>query len=164
MASSVLNQYFLPSHIKIVIIAVALTRKVETQGGDLTDTLGNRVATKAKGDHFTFTPNLNFERDLRRLQDQADVPPMGTVGLNKLELAQLWLDHASGTHISVTWEFEGVNRTRHVYPNSQALGVSGENGETCDVYASVKAENVTGSCEVRCCGASTDLCIAYPNL
>lgn len=142
---------------------VTLTRKVDSQGGDLTDSSGNRIATKAKGDRAHFTPNPNFEDDLRRLQEGDEVI-FGTTDKTRDDVAGLWQDYEDGVPLSVTWEFGNTTYSQPVHPSSQSLNQLGENGETCDVYKNVQVDQVGGTYEVRCCGAGSNFCDAYSSL
>ena len=68
----------------------SLTRKVDTQGGDLTTTSGSRISTKSKGDVIiSFEVNPNLGGDLRRLQ-AGDNALVGTTLVDKQGIRDLF--------------------------------------------------------------------------
>mmetsp|Transcript_44950 Transcript_44950/g.94311 ORF Transcript_44950/g.94311 Transcript_44950/m.94311 type:complete len:539 (+) Transcript_44950:124-1740(+) len=139
---------------------VALTRKIDAQGGDLTTTSGSRIATKSKGDVVGFKVNPNLGDDLRRLQT-GDEALVGTTLENKVDIRNLFVDFTNSVPVRAN-RADGTGV--HVYTvsavGSQAtdVDVNGDGSELCDVYAEVQVSETEGHYEVRCCGANTDLC------
>lgn len=141
---------------------VALTTKLNSQGGDLRDTSGNRVATKSKGNSLNFLPEFDSANpvDLRSLQSE-DEFIIGTITKTRSEVEAMWIDHRNNVAISVTYESEGATHSKHVYPGSHVPNVSGINDENCDMYEGVTLQDNTISFDVKCCGEDTDLCDVY---
>ena len=120
--------------------AVSLTKQVDTQGGDLTDTAGHMLATKSKGNSAQFIPEFTSENppDLRRLE-VGDWAHFGAVSKTRADMLQVWADHILGTPELVEYAVDGVNHSSIVHLNTQELGVADENDATgtCDVYEGI---------------------------
>ena len=120
--------------------AVSLTKQLDTQGGDLTDTAGHMLATKSKGNSGQFYPSEN-PPDLRRLE-VGDWVLFGTVSKTRADMLQVWADHTHGTPELVEYTVDGVNHSSTVHLNTQELGVADENDATgtCDVYEGIEVD------------------------
>ena len=145
--------------------AVALTAQLNAQDGDLTDTAGNIVATKSKGDSAHFFPEFTNENpaDLRRLQ-VGDFVHFGTIDKSRAELLTIWSNHEQGTPETVNYEIDDKSYSSNVNFSSQQLAGTGENGETCDLYEgiTVDAAGLDGDLfKLECCGDETTLCDVY---
>ena len=123
--------------------AVSLTKQVDTQGGDLTDTAGHMLATKSKGNSAQFIPEFTSENppDLRRLE-VGDWAHFGAVSKTRADMLQVWADHILGTPELVEYAVDGVNHSSTVHLNTQELGVADENDATgtCDVYEGIEVD------------------------
>ena len=123
--------------------AVSLTKQLDTQGGDLTDTAGHMLGTKSKGNSAQFWNEFTSENppDLRRLQD-GDWVFFGTVSKTRADMLQVWADHTHGTPELVEYTVNGVNHSSTVHLNTQELGVADENDATgtCDVYEGIQVD------------------------
>ena len=120
--------------------AVSLTKQLDTQGGDLTDTAGHMLATKSKGNSGQFYPSEN-PPDLRRLE-VGDWAHLGVVSKTRADMLQVWADHTHGTPELVEYTLDGVNHSSTVHLNTQELGVADENDATgtCDVYEGIEVD------------------------
>lgn len=141
---------------------VALTKQLDTQGGDLTDTAGNIVATKSKGNSGHFYPEYLDPADLRRLQ-VGTLVPIGTVSTTRADARGIWNDHENGATVSVTYDLDGANHASPVQLGTQELDVPDDVNGTCDVYEGIQvdADSSSRSLKVSCCGADTEPCDAF---
>lgn len=119
--------------------AVALTKQLDTQGGDLTDTAGNIVATKSKGNSGHFYPEYLDPADLRRLQ-VGTLVPIGTVSTTRADARGIWNDHENGATVSVTYDLDGANHASPVQLGTQELDVPDDVNGTCDVYEGIQVD------------------------
>ena len=139
-------QYLTLTASSCLCTAVSLTKQLDTQGADLTDTAGHMLATKSKGDSAQFIPEFSSENpaDLRRLQVGTWVH-FGTISKTRADARSIWNDHGSGTTVSVTYELDGVNHASSVQLGTQELDVPDDNDVdgTCDVYEGIQVDDVS---------------------
>ena len=125
--------------------AVFLTKQVDTQNGDLTDTGGHMLATKSKGNSATFYSEFTSENpaDLRRL-NAGDWFLEGSIDKTRSDMLQVWNDHTDGASEVVDFQFDNVSHSLAVKLSTQQLGATDENDAngTCDVYDNIEVEGV----------------------
>ena len=119
--------------------AVSLTKQLDTQGGDLTDTAGHMLATKSKGNSAQFIPSEDYPANLRRLQGVGWFRT-GKVSTTRAEARGMWKDHEIGTPVSVAYVFDGTNYVESVQPGTQKLDVPDDVDGTCDVYEGIQVQ------------------------
>ena len=121
--------------------AVSLTKQLDTQGGDLTDTAGHMLATKSKGNSAQFIPSEDYPADLRRLQGQGvGWVRAGKVSTTRAEARGMWKDHEIGTLVSVAYVYDTTNYVSSVQPGTQKLDVPDDVDGTCDVYEGIQVK------------------------
>ena len=110
----------------------------------MTDTAGNIVAMKSKGNSGHFYPQYLDPSDLRRLEFGTWVP-IGTVSTTRADARGIWDDHGSGATVSVIYDLDGVNHASSVQLGTQELDVPDDNDVdgTCDVYEGIQVDDVS---------------------
>jgi len=123
--------------------AVSLTKQLDTQGGDLTDTAGHMLATKSKGNSAQFIPSEDYPADLRRLNGAGNGVGWiraGKVSTTRAGARSIWKDHEIGTLVSVAYVYDTTNYVSSVQPGTQKLDVPDDVDGTCDVYEGIQVQ------------------------
>jgi hypothetical protein len=152
----------------LIYATVALTAQLNVQYGDLTDTAGNIVATKSKGDSAHFTPEFTNENSPEplRLQDLevGDWVLFGAIDKTRADLLTIWTNHEAGTSETINYDIDSKSYSRNVNFSSQQINGIGENGDACGLYEGITVDAEFAQSDVfklECCGDDTALCDVF---
>jgi len=164
IAMAVFSVVSLMGNFGLTFVTVFLTKQVDTQNGDLTDTGGHMLATKSKGNSATFYSEFTSENpaDIRHL-NAGDQLLEGSIDKTRSDMLQVWNDHTHGASEVVDFQFDNVSHSLAVKLSTQQLGATDENDAngTCDVYDSIDVEGFSTKRKVKCCGAATEPCDVF---